>query len=144
MSLIEDRVDELIKMLKSSDTDDRDLAFTIMEAQSKITDYAYIKYIKKESKVFSSLWSVNAPKTSGYITLFTDDTLDEITFSEILRGIGYNKDLSDEQKNSQAHFIVTKMNENVLSLLHNHKIKNIKRIDIKFILNETKSKPITE
>ena len=137
MSLIEDRVDELIKMLKSSDTDDRDLAFTIMEAQSKVTDYAYIKYIKKESKIFDHLWSVHAPKTSGFITLFIDEaSSSEITFSQIIRGIGYNKDLSDEQKHSQAHYIVSKMNENVLSLLHSHKIKTVKRIDVNFILNE--------
>jgi hypothetical protein len=137
MSIVRDRVEELLKMLRSPDTDDRDLAFTILDSHVEMEDYAYVKYLQKESKVMELYWSTHAPKASGVGTLYSDDGIDSITYAHILRGIGYNKSLSNDDKLEQVHFILKKMNGNVLSLLHQNGISQIKEIGIKLILNET-------
>lgn len=137
MSIVQDRVEELLKMLRSADTDDRDLAFTILDTHVEIEDYAYVKYLQKESRIFEMYWDTHAPKASGIGTLYSDDGIDKITYASILRGIAYNKSLSDDDKLEQIHFILTKMNGNVLSLLHQNGMGQIKEIGIKLILNES-------
>jgi hypothetical protein len=110
MSIIKDRYDELLRMMKTSDIDNTKLALTIIEQNRKKNDLPYIMMLYKNKGNTSSItWTDNAPKTMKVITPMNYSSYITVITSMC------KSDLTDKSKMEGVEFVLNKLNEEILS-----------------------------